>query len=325
VIDCCIAAGRWESTCFVAGVADNPRLVWNPERNAAALWRRGLIETLRVLPRSALSRLAGRFAGLRLPAALQRREIELFARAVGVDRGEVGQPLESFASLQEFFTRPMPPGLRPVDRTPRSFVAPCDGLWGMAGEIVDGRLGQVKGRTYSAAALLGDAGLAAELEGGTYATFYLAPHNYHRFHTPCAVRIETVDHIPGTLWPVNRAGLEGIVNLFARNERLVARARIAEPPDRGPSLCMVAVGAVMVGAVRVSFDDLATNVRLEPGARRRRRYAPPVSLQKGAEWGWFELGSSLVLLAPPGVLRLDIRPPGTPLRLGEKIGELAFD
>lgn len=293
------------------------------KKDPAVLWRRGLIEALRVLPRAGLSRLAGRLAALSLPPKLQRWEIDLFARAVGVDRADVGRPLESFASLQEFFTRPLPPGARSVDQGTRSFVAPCDGMWGAAGEIERGRLGQVKGRTYSAAALLGDADRAAPFEGGSYATFYLAPRDYHHFHTPCAVRIDQVEHIPGSLWPVNRAGLEGVVNLFARNERLVAHAVVDAEVGRGRQLCMVAVGAVMVGKVRLTFDDLTTNVALERGARRRRRYEPPVALEKGAEWGWFEFGSSLVILAPPGVLRLAVRPAGTPVRLGEKIGDIA--
>ncbi len=274
------------------------------------------------MPRTAMSRFAGRLAGLRLPAAAQRWEIHAFARAVGVDLSEVDRPISSFATLQEFFTRPLREGARPVDAAPRSVVAPCDGMWGASGRVSRGRIGQVKGRTYTAAALLGDAALAAQYEGGSYATFYLAPRDYHRFHTPCALRVESVDHIPGTLWPVNRAGLEGIVNLFARNERLVAHCSIPTASGSG-SLCMVAVGAVMVGKIRLSFDDLTTNVPIEPGAKRRRRYEPPVSLDKGAEWGWFEFGSSIVVLASPGTLLLDERAPGTRLRLGEKIGELA--
>ena len=157
--------------------------------NSIPLSRRALIEFLRVLPRAGASRLMGRFADLQLPPKLQQWEIALFARAVGVDMAEVAAPLSAFSSLQEFFTRPLPPGVRPIDPAPESIVAPCDGFWGEAGAIDAGRLCQVKGRTYSVASLLGDADRAAEFHGGVFSTFYLAPHNYHRFHAPCALRV----------------------------------------------------------------------------------------------------------------------------------------
>ncbi len=291
--------------------------------NPGALRRRLLIELLRVLPRAGMSRLVGRLAGLRLPGRLQLWEIELFARAVGIDLDEVGRPLESFSTLQQFFARPLSSGAREIDPGAGAVVAPCDGLWGEAGVIEDGRLCQVKGRTYSAASLLGDAAAAARFVGGTYATFYLAPHNYHRFHTPCALRIDRVDHVPGSLWPVNRAGLEGIAELFARNERLVAHATVTEPEATGKSICLVAVGAVMVGKIRLTFDDLTTNVAGAADSERSRRYQPGLPFERGAEWGWFEFGSTIVMLAEPGTVRLAIEPPGTPLRLGRAVGRLA--
>ena len=266
-----------------------------------------------------MSRLAGRIAGLKLPGRLQRREIELFANAVGIDLDQVGQPLHSFSTLQEFFARPLPRGTRPIDAAADSVVAPCDGAWGEAGRIVDGRLCQIKGRTYTVASLIGDSDRAPAFEGGWYATFYLAPHNYHRVHTPCELRICAAEHIPGSLWPVNRAGLEGIENLFARNERIVAYGNPAVRADTAP-LCMVAVGAVMVGKVHVTFDDLSTNLATPVEGRRLRTYEPPVDVAKGGEWGRFEFGSTIVLLIPPGVAELRVEETGTEVRLGEPIG-----
>jgi len=282
--------------------------------------RRVLIEFLRVVPRAAISRLAGRFAGWRLPGRLQRYEIELFARAVGVDLDEVAQPLDSFGSLQEFFTRPLASGARPIDGASDSLVAPCDGLWGESGTVECGRLCQVKGRTYSVASLLGDRERAAAFDGGSYATFYLAPHNYHRFHAPCALRFRAADHLPGTLWPVNRAGLEGVENLFARNERIAAYADVVGAAVAAP-LCMVAVGAVMVGKIKLTFDDLTTNLTTVD-APRRRCYEPGFEIDKGGEWGRFEFGSTIVLLAPPGLADLEAVEAGSPVRLGERIGTL---
>jgi len=263
----------------------------------------------------------GRVAGLRLPSVLQRLELELFVRAAGVDLNEVTQPLSAFASLQEFFTRPLPSGARPIDPALDAFVSPCDGFWGEAGAIEHGRLCQVKGRTYSVASLLGSAERAAVFEGGAFATLYLAPHNYHRLHTPCALRIDAAEYIAGTLWPVNRAGLEGVENLFASNERIAAYASV-DGYGPGARICMVAVGAVMVGKVRLVFDDLTTNIGGADSAPRLRTYEPGVDFDKGIEWGRFEFGSTVVLLASPGAVDLEPGAPGSSVRLGERIGRL---
>ena len=176
-------------------------------------------------------------------------------------RDEIG----SFGSLQEFFTRQLRAGARPLAGDESTLVAPCDGAWGESGRIRSGTLVQVKGRTYRLADLLGDAERAADFEGGCYATFYLSPRDYHRFHTPTAGRITRLDYVPGALWPVNSIGLRGVDGLFARNERICAELRPAGSDDR---IVMVAVGATMVGSVRLSFDGLRTNVR---GARAERR------------------------------------------------------
>ena len=161
---------------------------------------------------------------------------------------------------------------------------------------------------------LGDA--AAAQRGGAYATFYLAPRDYHRFHMPCAARVRRAIYIPGTLWPVNRLGVENIDGLFAQNERLCAfLAAGGEAID----LCLVAVGATMVGSVRVRFDDLRTN--LPRGRRLERTYSEPLpQFAKGEEWGRFEFGSTIVLIAAPALLTLDEHAPGSRLRLGERIG-----
>ncbi len=276
------------------------------------------LEALRVLPRNWLSRAAGRFAALRLPGPLVRAEIALFARAVGADLSEVREPLGSFESLQAFFTRALRDGARPIDPADDALVAPCDGAWGESGAIEGGRALQVKGRPYSVADLLASREDAAELEGGTFATFYLAPRDYHRFHSPCDVTVERARYVPGTLWPVNALGLHAIDSLFAQNERIAARMRARRG---GFPLYLVAVGATMVGKIRLRFDALETNVT---GARAQlHTYPDGVPLAKGQEWGHFEFGSTLVLVAPRGALRLDARPPGGRLRMGERIGALS--
>jgi len=279
--------------------------------------RRLALAGLRLLPKHLLSRLAGQAVTLRLPPRVQRWQIGVFGRAVGVDFSELRDPLESFGSLQEFFTRALRDGVRPIDPAPDAVVAPCDGAWGASGSVEHGTLLQVKGRPYSLAALLGDAGAARRYDGGLYATFYLAPRDYHRFHMPCAARVCRATYIPGALWPVNRIGIEGIDGLFAENERLVAFLVVAQEPF---DLCLVAVGATLVGKVRVTFDDLTTNVA---GSERvTRTYAECPRFAAGEEWGRFEFGSTIVMIAAPGLLELDAQPPGTRLRLGQRIGRL---
>lgn len=278
---------------------------------------RVVLALLRALPTHALSRGAGWLAARRLPRWLRVPAVRAFGRAVGVDFGEVAEPLAAFESVQAFFTRRLRDGVRPIDPAPEALVSPCDGAWGAAGRIERGRLLQVKGRHYDCAALLGDAGAAARFDGGAFATLYLSPRDYHRFHAPCAGRVRRAVHIPGTLWPVNRIGVEGIAGLFAVNERLCALLSVAGASE---DLALVAVGATMVGKVRVTFDDLTTNRRVQ--APEVRSYGDGIPLAKGEEWGRFEFGSTIVLVAAPGLLTLDVQPPGTAVRLGQRIGTL---
>lgn len=284
-------------------------------------WGRLLLSVLYWLPKNGLSRAAGRWASLRLPGVVQRAEIRLFVWLSGARLDEASEPIESYTSLQRFFTRALRDGVRPIEGDAQSLVAPCDGRWGEAGRIEAGTLLQVKGRSYLVADLLGDRAQSKRYEGGQFATFYLSPRDYHRFHTPTAGRFRRIDYHPGSLWPVNAIGLQGIDRLFARNERICAY--LDTDPDTGSSasspIVLVAVGATMVGSVRLAFDDLRTN---RAGARRERRElgdrAP--GFARGEEWGHFEFGSTIVMLTPVESYEIDIRPVGQTLRLGEVIG-----
>ena len=278
---------------------------------------RALLAGLRVLPKNHLSRVAGRIAALRLPQPLARAQIAAFGRVFRVNFDEVRDPLESFDSVQSFFTRALREGVRPVDAASDAFVSPCDGAWGAAGDVEQGTLLQVKGRPYRVQDLLRDDTLAARFEGGTFATLYLSPRDYHRFHTPCAGRVVRARHVAGSLWPVNRAGISHVDGLFATNERIIALLE-----TEGGGLCaMIAVGATMVGKVHVTFDALTTNV---PGASSAWQIygEHPPTFAKSAEWGRFEFGSTIVLVMTPGLVSLDAQPPGTPVRLGSRIGTL---
>jgi phosphatidylserine decarboxylase len=295
-------------------------------------WGRLLLALLHLLPKNMLSRIAGRVASLRLPGPIQRLEILLFARLAGIDLAEVRDPLEAYGSLQRFFSRALREGARKIDGDEESLVAPCDGAWGEAGQIESGMLVQIKGRCYSLAELLGDRDLAGDYEGGFFATFYLSPRDYHRFHTPAAGCIRRIDYHPGWLWPVNGIGLKGVDGLFARNERICAYLHVAgnvagngsgEPrEDIGIPIVLVAVGAMMVGSIRLTFDELTTNVGGKRPERKLLGERAP-TFERGEEWGHFEFGSTIVLLTPPGLYQIEPRPVGEPVRLGQVIGRRA--
>jgi len=279
-----------------------------------------LIAALRLIPKNAISRLAGRFVSMRLPGPLQRLEILAFARVFGVDLAEVKQPIASFACLQDFFVRELADGTRPLPDDPAAFVSPCDGAWGESGRVEAGMLLQIKGRPYSLASLIGDEPRARRYEGGWFATLYLSPRDYHRFHSPCDAQVRHLRYLPGSLWPVNRAGVEGIDALFAQNERICAFFDVdADAVDA--DVCIVAVGATMVGKVKVDFDPVTTNVA--GAVATEREYADgEVVLARGEQWGRFEFGSTLVLVGRAESVQLEPRPAGTPVRLGAKIGRI---
>lgn len=313
-------------TVHDVGVRHDGSFTLHRDGPARSLWLRAVVHALRLLPQNAISRLAGRIAGIRLPRWLAPHVVRLFGSAVGVDFAEVRDPIESFGSLQAFFTRALVPGVRPIDAAPDAFVSPCDGAWGESGLVREGRLLQVKGRAYALAELLGDADDARAFEGGSFATLYLSPRDYHRFHAPCSLRALRLRYLPGALWPVNRIGVEGVEALFARNERICAFFAAGEAgcgTTARTSLCIVAVGATMVGGVRVRFDTLTTQQR--DGKPETREYGTGgARLAKGEEWGRFEFGSTLVLVAAPGLLTLDPQPPGTSVRLGMRLATLAM-
>ena len=291
------------------------------DREALRGLARGLLALLYLLPKNAMSRALGWLVSRRLPRPLQRLELELFVRLAGVDVRELARPLDAFASLQAFFTRELAPGARPLEGGEDVLVSPCDGAWGVSGRVEDGTILQVKGRPYRVSDLLGSELLANAYEGGAFATLYLSPRDYHRFHTPAAGRITRLVYRPGSLWPVNAIGLLGIDALFARNERICAWLELAGGELGRPvaAIAMVAVGATMVGSVRLSFDGLRTN-RPQAEAVDRELGSMGPKFARGEEWGHFEFGSTIVLLIPPGLYRLDPKPVGTRLRLGQAIG-----
>jgi phosphatidylserine decarboxylase len=198
-----------------------------------------------------------------------------------------------FKSLHDCFTRELKDGARPIDMSAAHLISPCDGLVGACGPIARGTLLQAKGFPYSLSELTLDAGLAEQYEGGHYATLRLTSSMYHRFHAPADCRIEQVNYISGDTWNVNPIALKRVARLFCKNERAVIRCRIAS----GALLTLVPVAAILVASIRLRFLDVLLHLRYR-GPNVIPCDAP---LQRGEEMGWFEHGSTIIVLAPPGI------------------------
>jgi phosphatidylserine decarboxylase len=197
-----------------------------------------------------------------------------------------------FKSLHDCFTRELKPGARPVDMRPAHLVSPCDGLVGECGAIEQGMVLQAKGFVYALQELLADPQLAQYYEGGQYVTLRLTSSMYHRFHAPADCRVEQVNYISGDAWNVNPVALKRVDKLFCKNERAVIRCRLAS----GQLLTLVPVAAILVASIRLRFLDVLLHLRY-----RGPNIIPcDAALHRGEEMGWFEHGSTIIVLAPAG-------------------------
>jgi phosphatidylserine decarboxylase len=216
-----------------------------------------------------------------------------------------------FKSLHDCFTRELKPGARPIDMDPAHLVSPCDGLVGGCGTIDKGTLLQAKGFLYPLSELLADAQLAQYYEGGQYATLRLTSSMYHRFHAPADCRVEQVNYISGDAWNVNPIALKRVDRLFCKNERAVIRCRLAS----GQLLTLVPVAAILVASIRLRFLDVLLHLRY-----RGPNVIPcDAAVQRGEEMGWFEHGSTIIVLAPPGLRLADGVRQGARVQMGQTL------
>jgi phosphatidylserine decarboxylase len=270
-----------------------------------------------LLPKQALTRLAG-LAAASQGGALTTAVIRWFIGRYGVDMAEAAEPdPAAYPSFNEFFTRALKPGARPLAQA--ELVCPVDGAISQFGAIHGERIFQAKGHDYTAAALVGgDAALAAAFHGGHFATLYLSPRDYHRIHMPCAGRLRRMIHVPGALFSVNPTTARGVPGLFARNERVVC---VFDGDGNGAPWVLVLVGATIVGSMATVWHGVVNPPR--PGRLREWRYDDaPVRLAQGDEMGRFLLGSTVVLLFPPGPLRFNPGwAPGGAIRMGEAMAD----
>jgi phosphatidylserine decarboxylase len=239
------------------------------------------------IPRAALTRFMGWFSKIENPF-VRDASIACWRLFSDLDLSEARKV--HFNSLHDCFTRELRPGLRPPDPDPSIVVSPCDAIIGAFGAIADTELFQVKGANYSLLDLLGDPALVEAHRNGRFITLRLTSSMYHRFHAPHDGRIEQVNFISGDTWNVNPIALKRIERLFCKNERAVIRTRL----DGGEFLTLVPVAAILVASIRLHFLDLLLNADT-PGPAT---FPCDVHVRKGEELGWFEHGSTIIVLAP---------------------------
>jgi phosphatidylserine decarboxylase len=269
-----------------------------------------------LLPKKLLTRLMGGLAGMQA-GALTHATIRKFVAKYKVNMAEAADPrIESYKSFNEFFTRPLRGGVRPLSEAP--FICPVDAAISQFGPIEHDQLFQAKGHSYSTRALVGgDQQLAHRFDHGHFATLYLAPKDYHRIHMPCEGRLSRMIYVPGELFSVNPMTARHVPGLFARNERVVCVFECAHGP-----MVMVLVGATIVGSMATVWHGVVNPPRSR--STREWRYDDDnVVLAKGAEMGRFLLGSTVILLFPPNVMTfVPDWAPTIPVKLGEAMGTL---
>ncbi len=252
-----------------------------------------------------------------LPRRWRRPSYAAFARWVGARLDEAELPLDDYPTFASFFARRLRPGIRPIDGGEESVIAPCDGALAATTEVGDGRLLQAKGIDYPLDRLLGDPELAADLEGGLALTFYLSPRDYHRVHAPVAGELTGYRYLPGGLLPVSPRFRREVDQLFVRNERLILPLA-----TRWGQVVLVLVGATGVGNMILGHGGVESRDFRATGRARWVPFEPPPSVARGDELGGFSLGSTVVLIFPPGAARLAHGLESGPIQMGHEVARM---
>jgi len=261
------------------------------------------------LPRVALTRLMGRISKIEQPL-VRSLSIGLWRLFTDLDLSDAKKA--EFRSLHDCFTRELREGARRVDRDPAVLASPSDGIVGAAGRIEDGLLLQAKGSAYRLDDLLHDPAYAAGFSGGSYVTLRLTSAMYHRFHAPHDCHVEQVTYVAGDAWNVNPPALARVERLYCRNERAVIRCQLAAG---GQPIALVPVAAILVASIRLHFIDVLLHLRY----RGPNVIACDTRLGKGEEMGWFEHGSTIIVLAPAGFTLAPGLAQGMRIRMGEPL------
>jgi phosphatidylserine decarboxylase len=281
---------------------------------------RAFVALQRLLPQHGISRIVLAATRSRVPA-FKNALIRLFVRGFNPDMSDaVEREPTAYPSFNEFFTRALRAGTRPVDADPRAIVSPVDGTVSEAGLLSADRLLQAKGHEYTLRALLaGNPAWERSFAGGSFATIYLAPYNYHRIHMPLPGELRESFYVPGKLFSVNRTTAQLVPGLFSINERVFCGF-----DSGGLPWAIILVGALNVGSMATVWHGDVT-------PRWHRVVTPlpvdevlaPATLAKGDEMARFNMGSTVILLLPPGAAEWqDTLVAGRTLRMGERIGTL---
>lgn len=248
-----------------------------------------------LLPKNLVSQVFGIFTRLCLPW-ISARARDWFAAHYQLNEEESEKPFSEYPNIATLFIRHLKKGARPIDPS-AEVVSPVDGVLSQTGvfDNASQEMIQAKGKNYDLASLLRSEEMAKDFEGGYWATIYLAPFNYHRIHTPVSGTILSAHYCPGRLWPVNIGSVERVEGLFAINERLTTRIKMAD----GAEMLLVKVGATNVGRIALSYkEDWITNSSKLARQKPRLDWFPEtsISLEKGAEIARFEMGSTVILI-----------------------------
>lgn len=266
------------------------------------------------LPRSLLTRVMGWLAAIEHPL-LVRPVIALWRRWGGLDLSDAARC--EFASVRECFTRELRPGARPIDPAPEVLVSPCDAIVGACGEILGGQLFQIKGSPYYFDELVPDPEQRRGLENGRFITLRLTPSMYHRFHAPDDLRLRRIEYVSGDCWNVDPPSLARVARLFCRNTRASVRGTLAD----GSPLLLVPVAAILVASLRLHVLPM----QLCRGYRGARRLEVDRSVRRGEELGWFEHGSTIVLILPASFRLAEGIRVGQRVRMGRPLVQRAAE
>ncbi|MDP3678359.1 MAG: archaetidylserine decarboxylase [Methylotenera sp.] len=272
-----------------------------------------------IMPKQAITVLAGKLAHLQ-GGNVTTAVIRWFVKRYNVNMAEAANPdITSYQSFNEFFTRPLKVGARPLAKA--AFICPVDGAISQFGNIEADQIFQAKGHAYSTAALVGgDKNLAGKFENGHFACLYLSPKDYHRIHMPCDGTLKSMTYVPGALFSVNPTTAQGVPGLFARNERVVCEFTSVTHGN----FVVVLVGATIVGSMATVWHTAKNGIINPPRTRNTRVWeytGQNITLKQGDEMGRFLLGSTVVMLIEKDALLFNADwQSARAIKLGEMMG-----
>lgn len=265
------------------------------------------------LPRRWVTQLVGRFSKIEQPL-VRDLSIAIWKFFSSLDLSESKE--SRFASMHACFTRELKPGARPIDTASDVMCSPSDGIVGAYGPIQECQVFQAKGFPYTLQDLLGQGPHTDDWRDGYFVTLRLTSSMYHRFHAPIQGTVEKLRYFSGDTWNVNPIALRRVEKLFCKNERACLEMRVtAKGPAHGQRLAIVPVAAILVASIRLHFYDVLLHLKYK---------GPKVvdcnaTFVKGQEMGWFQHGSTIILLAPKGFVLDESLAQGATVRMGQAL------